>query len=200
MTKFFPLNKTVHFYDSGAGCNSAFLYVSCQQLSQMNQFLFPKLRQADVNKISVQHLIPNTLKRTLLDLHSVKRTGWGRAKKLSWKQKVQKASPCSSLDRGLWDTHINHISRALRYLWDCNIYFCFYMIQRTLTKIPNDLHKENSSTAFWPEGDQRAFPLISSKQTNSKQSLFSAEHPPRLTDFASIPPRVESYQNKTVPS
>lgn len=193
MTKFFPLNKTVHFYDSDAGCNSAFLYVSCQQLPQMNQFLFPKLRQTDVNKISVQYLIPNTIKKTSLDLHSVKRTGWGCAKQLSWKQKERKASPCSSSDKSLWDSHINHIAHALKYLWDCNIYFFFYMIQKTLTKIPNDLCTENSSTAFWPKGGQRAFWLISNTQTNSKQSLFSTKHPSRLTDFASIPRRVESY-------
>lgn len=200
MTKFFPLNKIVHFYDSDAGCNSAFLYVSCQQLPQMNQFLLPKLRQTDVNKISVQYLIPNTIKRTFLDLHSIKRTGWGCAKKLSWKQKEQTASPCSCSDRSLWDIHINSISHAPKYLWDCNIYFCFYMIQKTLTKISTNLWTENSSTAFWPEGDQRAFQLISSKQTNSKESLFSTEYPSRLTDFASIPPWVESYQNKTVQS
>lgn len=75
MTKFIPLNKTVHFYDSDAGCNSVFLYVSCQQLPQMNQFLFPKLKQADVNKISVQYLIPITIKGTFLDLHSVETSG-----------------------------------------------------------------------------------------------------------------------------
>lgn len=171
MTKFFPLNKIVHFYDSDAGCNSAFLYVSCQQLPQMNQFLFPKLRQTDVNKISVQYLIPNTIKRTFLDLYSFKRTGWGCAKKFSWEQTAQKASPCSSSDGSLWVTHMKHFSHALKYLWDCNIYFCSYMIQQTLTKIPNDLCTENSSTAFWPEGDQTAFPLISSTQINSKQML-----------------------------
>lgn len=75
MTKFTLLNKTIHFYDSGAGCNSAFLYVTCQQLPQMNQFLFSQLKQADVNKISVQYLIPNTIKGTFLDLHSVKLSG-----------------------------------------------------------------------------------------------------------------------------
>lgn len=185
----------MHFYDSDAGCNSTFLYLSCQQLPQMNRFLFPK--QTVVNKISVQYLIPNTIKRTFLDLHSEKRTVWVCAKKkIYWKQKKQKASPCSSLDRGLWDTHTNHFSRALKDLWDCNIYFCFYMVQKTLNKILNDLCIENSNTAFW----SKSFRLISSTQTNGKQSLFSIEHPSRLADFTSIPPRAESYQNTTVPS
>lgn len=195
MTKFFPLNKTVHFYDSGAGCDSAFLYVSCQQLPQMNQFLFPKLRQTDVSKISVQYLIPNTIKRTFLDLHSVQRTGWGCAKKkIALETKDQKASPCSNLDRSLWHTHINCISHVLQCLWD----FSFFLHDSENVKIPNDLCTENSSIAFWREGDHRAFWLTSS--TNSKQSLFSIEQPSMLADFARIPARVESYQNKTVPS
>lgn len=121
----------------------------------MNRFLFPK--QTDVNKISVQYSIPNTIKRTFLDLHSDQRTVWGCAKKWSWKQKKQKASPCSSLDRSLWDTHTNHFSCALKYPWDCNIYFCFCMVQKTLNKILNDLCIENSNTAYWTESDQRAF-------------------------------------------
>jgi len=114
---------------------------------------------------------------------------------------TEKISPRSSLNKRLWSTHLKLISHALKYLLDYNIYFCFFKFQKILSKIQNCLWGGNfSSTAFWPEGDRRAFRFVSSTQTNSKQSLFSNEHPSRLTDFASIPPRVESYKDNTVPS
>lgn len=50
---------------------------------------------------------------------------WLKLCKKNGKQKEQKASSCSSLDRSLQDIHINHISHPFKYLCICNIYFLF---------------------------------------------------------------------------